>query len=282
MGARLKILTFRTAGGTRAGRVDGDEVVELDFADTGALLASGPGWRQQAERAGGRRHLLSGLDLAPVVVAPRKIICLGLNYAAHVTEFGRDLPTHPTLFAKFARSLVGARDLIVLPTDQVDWEAELAVVIGSEVRHAGRAEAGAAIAGYTVCNDISVRDFQNRTLQWLQGKTFEDSTPLGPWLVTTDEVVADPADTPDLAISCEVDGDVRQASRTSDLIFGPAAIVEYVSRIVTLEPGDVISTGTPGGVGMGRTPPVFLTPGQVIRTVIEGVGALVNECVAEK
>jgi acylpyruvate hydrolase len=282
MGARLKILTFRTAGGTRAGRVDGDEVVELDFADTGALLASGPGWRQQAERAGGRRHVLSELDLAPVVVAPRKIICLGLNYAAHVTEFGRDLPTHPTLFAKFARSLVGARDPIVLPTDQVDWEAELAVVIGSEVRHAGPAEAGAAIAGYTVCNDISVRDFQNRTLQWLQGKTFEDSTPLGPWLVTTDEVVADPADTPDLAISCEVDGDVRQASRTSDLIFGPAAIVEYVSRIVTLEPGDVISTGTPGGVGMGRTPPVFLTPGQVVRTVIEGVGELVNECVAEK
>jgi acylpyruvate hydrolase len=164
----------------------------------------------------------------------------------------------------------------------VDWEVELAVVIGSEVRHAGRAEAGAAIAGYTVCNDISVRDFQRRTLQWLQGKTFEDSTPLGPWLVTTDELVADPADTPDLALSCEVDGDVRQSSRTSDLIFGPAEVIEYVSRIVTLDPGDVISTGTPGGVGMGRTPPVYLAPGQVVRTAIEGIGELVNECVAEK
>jgi acylpyruvate hydrolase len=282
MGERVKILTFRTAGGTRAGLVDGDEVVELDFADAGALLDSGPGWPRQAEERTGRRHPLADLDLAPVVVAPRKIICLGLNYAAHAAEFERELPAHPTLFAKFARSLVGPRDPIVLPTDMVDWEVELAVVIGSEVRHAGRGEAGAAIAGYTVCNDISVRDFQRRTLQWLQGKTFEHSTPLGPWLVTADELVADPADTPDLALACEVDGDVRQSSRTSDLIFGPAEIIEYVSRIVTLEPGDVISTGTPGGVGMGRTPPVFLAPGQVVRTVIEGIGELVNECVAEK
>ncbi|HEY3240475.1 MAG TPA: fumarylacetoacetate hydrolase family protein [Acidimicrobiia bacterium] len=278
----MKILTFRTAGGTRAGRLEGDDVVELDFADAGALLATGAGWRRQAEQADGRRHALADLELAPVVVAPRKIICLGLNYAAHIIELGRELPQYPTLFAKFARCLVGARDPIVLPTDQVDWEAELAFVIGSEVRHASREEAGAAIAGYSVCNDISVRDFQNRTLEWLQGKTFEHSTPLGPWLVTSDEVMADPAETPDLAIRCEVDGEVRQSSRTADLLFGPAAIVEYVSRIVTLEPGDVISTGTPGGVGIGRTPPVFLAPGQVVRTVVEGVGELVNECIAEK
>ncbi|MGH9038994.1 MAG: fumarylacetoacetate hydrolase family protein [Acidimicrobiia bacterium] len=278
----MKILTFRTADGTRAGRVEGDEVVELDFPDVGALLASGPGWRQEAERAGGRRQARADLDLAPVIVAPRKIICLGLNYAAHVAEFGREMPGHPTLFAKFARSLIGPRDPIVIATDMVDYEAELAIVIGSEVRHADRAAAGAAIAGYTICNDISARDFQNRTLQWLQGKIFEGSTPLGPCLVTADELVADPADTPDLAIGCAVDGDVRQDSRTSDLIFGPAEIIGYVSRIVTLEPGDVISTGTPGGVGMGREPPEFLTPGQVVRTTIEGIGELVNECVAEK
>jgi acylpyruvate hydrolase len=278
----MKILTYRTAGATRAGRVDGDEVVELDFADAGELFASGPGWRRQAEQWDGRRHVLSDLDLAPVVVAPRKIICLGLNYAGHILEMGRELPQHPTLFAKFARSLAGARDPIALPTGQVDWEAELAFVIGSEVRHASGEQAGAAIAGYTVCNDVSVRDFQNRTVEWLQGKIFEASTPLGPWLVTTDELVADPAETPDLEIRCEVDGDVRQHSRTSDLLFGPAAIVEYVSRIVTLEPGDVISTGTPGGVGIGRTPPVFLAPGQVVRTVVEDVGELVNECVPEK
>jgi acylpyruvate hydrolase len=275
-------MKIRTAGGTRAGRLDGEEVIELDCADVGALLASGPGWRHQAEQADGRRHALAELELAPVVVAPRKIICLGLNYASHILEMGRELPPHPTLFAKFARSLIGARDRIVVPTDQTDWEVELAVVIGSEVRHANRDEAGAAIAGYTVCNDISVRDFQNRTVEWLQGKIFESSTPLGPWLVTTDEVVSDPAETPDLPLRCEVDGDVRQSSRTSDLLFGPAAIIEYVSRILTLEPGDVISTGTPGGVGIGRKPPAFLAPGQVVRTVVEGVGELVNECVAEK
>lgn len=276
----MRLVTFRKDGGTRAGRLDGDGVVELDHADVGALLASGPGWRHRAA-GDGARHPLEGLDLAPVVPAPRKIICLGLNYASHISEMGRELPEHPTLFAKFARCLIGPLDRIVLPTERVDWEAELAFVIGSEVRHADRSAAGAAIAGYTVCNDISVRDYQNRTLQWLQGKTFEDSTPLGPWLVTTDEVVDDPAATPDLEIRCEVDGDLRQASRTSDLLFGPAAIVEYVSRIVTLEPGDVISTGTPGGVGAGRQPPLFLAPGQVVRTVVHGIGELVNQCVAE-
>jgi acylpyruvate hydrolase len=197
---------------------------------------------------------------------------------------GRELPTYPTLFAKFARCLVGARDPIVLPAgaERVDWEAELAFVIGAEVRHADRATAGAAIAGYSVLNDISVRDYQSRTLQWLQGKTFESSTPLGPHLVTPDEVVDDPAETPDLEIRCEVDGDVRQLARTGDLVFGPADIVAYVSQILTLEPGDVIATGTPGGVGAGRKPPLFLSPGQVVRTVIEGIGELVNECVPEQ
>jgi acylpyruvate hydrolase len=282
----MRLLTFRApdGAGTRAGCLDGDEVTEIDFPDVGALLASGAGWRETAASAGGARRPLAALDLAPVVVAPRKIICLGLNYETHIQEMGRDLPTYPTLFAKFARCLVGARDPIVLPAvgERVDWEAELAFVIGSEVRHADRAAGGAAIAGYSVLNDISVRDYQNRTLQWLQGKTFESSTPLGPYLVTTEEVVDDPAETPDLEIRCEVDGDVRQCSRTGDLLFGPADIVAYVSWILTLEPGDVIATGTPGGVGAGRQPPLFLSPGEVVRTVIEGIGALVNECVPEQ
>ena len=282
----MRLLTFRVPDGrgTRAGRLDGDEVTELDYPDVGALLASGPGWREAAGAAGGTRHPRDGLDLAPVVVAPRKIICLGLNYETHIKEMGRDLPAYPTLFGKFARCLVGARDPIVLPAvgERVDWEAELAFVIGTEVRHADRAAAGAAIAGYSVLNDISVREYQNRTLQWLQGKTFESSTPLGPHLVTSDELVDDPARVPDLEIRCEVDGDVRQCSRTGDLLFGPAEIVAYVSRILTLEPGDVIATGTPGGVGAGRQPPLFLSPGQVVRTVIEGVGELLNQCVPEQ
>ena len=281
----MRLLTFRVPGGsgTRAGRVDDDHVTELPFPDVGALLASGPGWREKAAKAGGGRRPLARLEPAPVVLAPRKIICLGLNYESHIKEMGRELPTYPTLFAKFARCLIGARDPIVLPAvaERVDWEAELAFVIGAEVRHADRATAGAAIAGYSVLNDISIRDYQSRTLQWLQGKTFESSTPLGPHLVTPDEVVDDPAETPDLEIRCEVDGDVRQLARTGDLVFGPADIVAYVSQILTLEPGDVIATGTPSGVGAGRKPPLFLSSGQVVHTVIEGIGELVNECVPE-
>src|SRR5207244_3575409 len=172
----------------------------------------------------------------------------------HINEMGHELPAPPTLFAKFARALTGARDPIPLPAGatQVDWEAELAFVIGRPVRHAGLDEAAAAIAGFTVLNDVSMRDWQWRTSEWLQGKTFERCTPVGPVLVSPDEVggVA-----PDLLLTCEVDGNLMQEARTSDLLFGPAAIVSYVSNIVTLDPGDLISTGTPGGVGAGRQPP---------------------------
>lgn len=285
----MRLVTFRASGGrapghTRAGQVVGDEVVELPFPDVGAVLASGPSWREEVEAAtAGPRHALAALDLAPLVGSPRKIICLGLNYETHIKEMGRDLPEHPTIFAKFARALIGARDPIVLPSvsRQVDWEAELAFVIGREARHAGAKESAAAIAGFTVLNDVSVRDYQQRTLQWLQGKTFESTTPVGPFLVTPEEVLQDPLSTPDLEIRCEVDGEVRQLSRTSDLLFGPVAIVAYLSRILTLEPGDLIATGTPDGVGAGRRPPVYLRPGQVVRTAIEGIGELVNVCVAE-
>ncbi len=193
---------------------------------------------------------------------------------------GRELPAHPTLFAKFADTLLGARDDLVLPavSEEVDWEAEPGVVVGAPVRRASTAQAAAAIAGYTVLNDVSMRDWQWRTTEWLSGKAFEATTPVGPWLVTPDEV----GDAADLALRCEVDGRVMQSSRTSDLLFRPADLVAYVSRITTLRPGDLIATGTPGGVGVARTPRVFLAPGQVLRTVIEGVGECVNTCVAER
>ena len=269
----MRLVTFRMPGGTRAGRLDGDHVVHLEAPDVAAVLAGGLDTTAEA----GPPLALAEVDLAPLIPYPSKIVCLGLNYRSHIAEMGAELPESPTLFAKFAAALTGARDPICLPeaSRAVDWEAELAFVIGSRVRNCSKREAAKAIAGYTICNDVSMRDWQWRTSEWLQGKTWERSTPLGPALVTPDEV----DDAADLRLRCEVDGDLVQDARTSDLLFKPADIVSYVSTIVTLEPGDVFSTGTPGGVGAGRKPPRFLEPGQVVRTSIEGLGELVNECV---
>jgi len=277
----MRLVTMRTDTGTRAGRVDADTVTELPFADVGDLLRSGADWRARAS-VDGRRHRMDGVELGAVISSPAKTICLGLNYTGHITEMGRQLPEHPTLFAKYASALTGPTDPIPLPPESsaVDWEAELAVVIGASVRRVPTGDAGRAIAGYAVANDVSMRDWQNRTLQWLQGKTFEASTPLGPALVTPDELPGDPA-APDLDIRSEVDGVVMQLARTGDLLFGPAQCISYISTFMTLEPGDVILTGTPAGVGMGRDPAVFLKPGQVVRVAIEGIGELVNRCEAE-
>jgi len=275
----MRFATIRTGAGTTAARLDGDTLTALDAPDVGALLAAegGPG----AVRAAGAGPVLAAeADFAPVVTNPSKVICVGLNYRTHIEETGRELPQYPTLFAKFADTLMGPNDDLAIPSvsDRVDWEAELGVIIGTPVYRADTAEAARAIAGYTVCNDVSMRDFQRRTLQWLAGKMFQSSTPAGPYLVTPDEV----DDARDLEIGCEVDGEVMQLARTSDLLFKPADIVAYVSQAITLRPGDLLLTGTTGGVGDARKPPVYLRPGQVVRTWIEGVGECVNHCVAEK
>ncbi|MGJ5761000.1 fumarylacetoacetate hydrolase family protein [Streptomyces galbus] len=248
----------------------------------GALLASDGGWQRVAAGEEGERHIdVGAADLAPVVPHPNKIICLGLNYATHIKEMGRDTPRYPTLFAKYEGALVGARDPITLPmvSDSVDWEAELAFVMGRTARHVPRESALDFVAGYTVTNDVTVREYQRRTREFLAGKTFEATTPLGPELVTADEFGGAE---PDLEIRCEVDGEVMQRSRTSDLLFGVRDIVAYVSAIITLVPGDVILTGTPGGVGDGRSPKVYLRHGQHLRTVVEGLGETLNVCVAER
>ena len=273
----MRLATIRTEYGTTAAWLDGDVLVPLDAADVGEVLAAGGLGRP---REGAAPVPVAEADFAPVVPRPGKIICVGLNYRAHILETGRDLPQYPTLFAKFADTLTGARDDLVLPSvsEKVDWEVELGVIIGRPVYRATAAEAEAAIAGYTVVNDVSMRDWQSRTLQWLQGKMFERTTPAGPYLVTSDEV----GSAPDLEVRCEVDGVVMQQSRTSDLLFGAAEIVAYASQAVTLRPGDLIATGTPGGVGNARKPPVYLQPGNVLRTWIEGLGECVNQCVAEK
>jgi len=275
----MRFATIRAGGGTTAARLEGDALVPLAASDVGELLARGNP-AAAAERPGAGPVPASEASFAPVITRPSKVLCVGLNYRAHILETGRELPEYPTLFAKFADTLLGAHDDLVLPavSERVDWEVELGVVIGRPIHRASRDEAAAAIAGYTVTNDVSMRDWQRRTLQWLQGKAFERTTPAGPYLVTGDEV----GDAADLEIRCEVDGAVMQQSRTSDLLFGPADIAAYASQIITLQPGDLLLTGTPGGVGDARTPPVYLQPGQALRSVVEGVGECVNQCVAEK
>ena len=275
----MRFATIRTPDGTTAARLDGDVLVPLAATDVGALLADGGG-PAAAERAGAAPVPASEARFATLIPQPSKVLCVGLNYRSHILETGRDLPEYPTLFAKFAQTLLGAHDDLVLPSvsGRVDWEVELGVVIGRPIYRATRDEAAAAIAGYTVTNDVSMRDWQRRTLQWLQGKMFERSTPAGPYLVTGDEV----GDAADLEVRCEVDGAVMQQSRTSDLLFGPAEIAAYASQAITLLPGDLLLTGTPGGVGDARKPPVYLQPGQTLRTVVGGLGECVNRCVPDQ
>lgn len=276
----MKLATIRTPAGSRAVRLESGTAVETGDADVGELLAH-PEWRAHAASAAGGQHLLADLDFAPLILRPEKIICVGLNYRTHILEMGRELPQHPTLFAKHPPALIGACDDILLPTasDCMDWEAELAVIVGAEVRHATPDQAAATVAGYSVLNDITARDWQYRTLQWLQGKTFEATTPLGPALVTTDDPNANEAGQ---EIACELDGAEVQRSTTADLVFGPADLVSYISTIVTLRPGDVIATGTPGGVGHARDPQQYLTDGAVLTTRVAGIGECRNTCRVEK
>jgi acylpyruvate hydrolase len=264
------------AAGTVVVRVDGELATELAVGDVGELLAQ-PGWRERAAAATGSQRPADTLDYAPLITRPGKVICVGLNYRQHILEMGRGVPEYPTLFAKFAGALIGSQDPIVLPPEssQLDWEAELAVVVGTGVRHADREQAAAAIGGYAVANDVTVRDWQSRTPQWLQGKTFESTTPLGPWLVTPDEANLSSVGQ---MLTCELDGDIVQKADTGDLVFGPAELVSYVSTIITLQPGDVLLTGTPGGVGHARKPPRYLADGSVLVTRIAGLGECRNVC----
>jgi acylpyruvate hydrolase len=274
----MKLATTRTSAGTRAVKLDGDRLVDLGAADLGSFLAT-PDWRQRAESAQGTAYPLEGADFAPLVPQPSKIVCVGLNYKNHIQEMGRDLPEHPTLFSKFADTLIGATDDIERPveTEAFDWEVELAVVVGTQVRRATTAQAEAAIAGFTVLNDITCRDWQFRTREWLQGKNWEATTPVGPYLVTPNELPGGVR--PVLDVRLTVDGEVMQADTTGDLLFDPVALVEYVSTMIRLNPGDIIATGTPGGVGHARKPARYLVGGETVVTEIDGIGRLENRVV---
>ncbi|WP_152185819.1 fumarylacetoacetate hydrolase family protein [Segeticoccus rhizosphaerae] len=283
----MRLLTFRATDNEgrpvhRVGRLDGvgaddDTVVQLDgVSDLGQLMRSS-NWRQVAQASDGPRHRYGGLDLAPVVPHPTKIVCVGLNYRAHILEMGRDLPQYPTLFAKYPATLTGPDDTIAAPPEDaaLDWEAELTVVVGRSCRRVGEKDAVEAIAGYTVANDISMRTWQFRTKEWLQGKMWEASTPVGPCLVTADEWQPGPA------ITTRVNGEQTQSATTDDLLFGPATLVSYISTMITLSPGDLILTGTPGGVGRAMQPPRYLRPGDIVETGIDGLGSLRNRIVED-
>ncbi len=275
----MRLATIRTSEGTRAAVVhpDTDELTLLDQRCVRTVLED-PDWRSRVADTDGPTIALSEADLAPVVPAPDKIVCVGANYRTHITEMGRDIPAHPTYFAKYRRALIGPNDPIQLPeaavSTSIDWEGELAVVIGRPVRNASPEEAAAAIAGFCVLNDVSARDWQRRTIQFLAGKTFESTTPVGPWLTTTDELGVEPA----LHLETTVDGVVKQSGNTADLVFGPVDIVQDLSRVITLDPGDIIATGTPGGVGFARDPREFLGPGSTVTVSIEDLGLVSNVC----
>jgi acylpyruvate hydrolase len=271
----VRLATVRYEQGNRAVRVDGAAITAIgDYVDLLELLRQ-PDWRSRAETAEGPRASLAAARFAPLIPQPEKIVCVGLNYRKHILEMGRELPAHPTIFAKFACALVGAGEEIHLPevSEQMDWEAELAVVVGKPLRRATELEASAAIAGFTILNDVTARDWQYRTSQWLQGKSFEFSTPLGPIMVTDDEFAGTSG-----RISCEVNGQRVQDADISDLVFGPARLLAYISQIFGLVPGDIIATGTPGGVGHARTPPCYLEDSDVLVTSIEGIGTCQNLC----
>ncbi|WP_405433755.1 fumarylacetoacetate hydrolase family protein [Micromonospora sp. NBC_00617] len=275
----MKLATLRVNGGTRAVRLDGDVLVDLGYSDLGVLFAQDD-WATIAACATGATWPAEGADLAPVVPHPSKVVCVGHNYTNHIKEMGRELPAHPTLFTKFADTLIGPNDPIAMPaeTDALDWEVELVVVIGKPVRRATEAEAEAAIAGFTVMNDISVRDWQFRTIEWTQGKIWDSSTPVGPYVVTPDEVGGV---RPALEVTTIVDGQVMQQDDTGTLLFDPVHLVRYVSTVIRLNPGDLIATGTPAGVGHARDPKVYLAGGETVVTEIAGIGACVNQVVEE-
>ena len=274
----VKLATIRLGKRTTAARIEDDagEAVEVSAADVGVLLAQAD-WAQIAAGAAGTRHSLAEVDYAPLVPRPGKIICVGHNYRAHLAEQGLEPPAYPSLFAKFSSALAGARDGIVLPvtSDAVDWEVEMAVVIGWPAHRVSERQALAAVAGYAVLNDVSMRDWQYRTPQFLQGKTFDRATPLGPWLVTRDDPSVNEKG---MDLFCEIDGEMVQHGNTDDLVFGVEAIVSYISNAMTLRPADVIATGTPGGVGHFRQPPRYLQDGNVLVSRIAGLGECRNLC----
>lgn len=283
----MKLATFADAAGSRIGIVQDDAVVDLQLAapdlpyDMTDFLALGPAGLDAAHAAvdSGARLPLAEVRLEAPVPRPGKFLAVGLNYAEHIREMGMARPEFPSCFAKLRTCIAGPYADVQRPrvSDSLDYEGELGLVIGRRCRHVPRERAAEVIAGYTVVNDFTVRDWVRRTPQVVIPKSFDTHGPFGPWLVTPEEV----GDPHDLALRTWVNGELRQDGRTSDMIFDCYDLVEILSRAVTLEPGDVLTTGTPPGVGEGFDPKRYLKRGDVVRVEIENVGRIENRIVDE-
>jgi 2-keto-4-pentenoate hydratase/2-oxohepta-3-ene-1,7-dioic acid hydratase in catechol pathway len=272
----------------RTGVVVDTDVVDLTDPTVGLpgdmteFLVAGPAAMERAAAAIGSRALRRPLDavhLRPPVPHPAKVLGIGLNYAAHIAETGATRPEHQVWFNKQRTCVIGPGDAIEIPpvSDQVDYEGELAVVIGRRCRHVTAQEAPSVVAGYTIMNDVTVRDWQWRTPTWTLGKSFDTHGPMGPWIVTSDEI----EDPHRLRLRTWINGDLRQDTSTDDMIFSCWEQVEYLSTVFTLEPGDILSTGTPAGVGMSFDPPRWLGAGDLVRIEVERIGTLENPVVAD-
>ena len=283
----MRLVSFRQDDQTRIGLVRGGELVDLSKADTGlprcmkALLEMGPEGLERVRACAESPSTLwlEHAKLLPPVSHPEKVICVGVNYADHAAESGMEPPSEPVIFNKLPTTLCGHGDAIVLPaaSREVDYEAELVVVIGRGGKDIKKEQALAHVAGYTCGNDVSARDWQKGKPggQWLLGKSFDSFGPTGPVLVTADEI-GDPGN---LAIRCRLNGQSMQDSCTDQLIFPVDELIAYVSSVATLKPGDLLFTGTPPGVGMARSPAVFLQPGDEVEVEIERIGLLRNAVV---
>jgi len=283
----MKLVTFTHEDRTRIGVVDGESVVDLSLAapdlpqEMVAFLEAGPRALQAAYAAAGGspRLALSDVTLEAPILRPPKFLAVGLNYADHVAESGIETPKHPTIFNKQSTCVTGPAGAIHLPraSHVLDYEGELGFVIGRRCRHVSRDDAADVIAGYLVVNDATVRDWQLRIPTWTMGKSFDTHGPIGPWIVTPDEL----PDPHQLRLRTWVNDELRQDSNTKELIFDCFSLVEHLSTAFTLEPGDVIATGTPSGVGIAMKPPRLLVAGDVVKIEIEGLGQIENRVIEE-
>lgn len=282
----MKIASFVYQNRSTYGIVKGDHVIDLESLKShlGADLKEAIARNRLSELGADAlkdlpRLALSEITFLPVIANPGKVLCIGINYATHVRETGRDMPTYPMIFTRFADSQTAHLQPIVRPTvsHKLDFEGELAVVIGKTARHVKPEDALDYVAGYACYNDGSVRDWQKHTIQFVPGKNFPATGGFGPWMVTSDEIV----DPQDLELTTRLNGEVMQRTRTSDMIFDVRKLIEYCTAFTELAPGDVIVSGTTGGVGAFREPPVWMKPGDIVEIEIERIGILRNSIVDE-